>query len=172
MSLSGPVAPYGMRKITIVPPTGSAVTLPWARTMKWAEEPETAELEGDDTVVASVTFLKKIDWELEAGGISLEAYAALTGRTVTAAGTTPNRTSTLKLRGGDAYPYVKIYGQVITDAGDVHIKFWKAKLSNIEGEFKGGEFFVTKATGVALEDTTNGMVDIVRNETSTNLPTT
>ena len=40
----------------------------------------------------------------------------------------------------------------------------------IEGEFKDGEFWVTKCSGIAVDDSTNGVFDIVQNETAADLP--
>jgi hypothetical protein len=169
MALTGAVYAFGIRDIKIVPASGSAVDLPAARTLKYTEEPVSNELEGDDVIVAKVTFTKSIAFELEAGGISLEAHAALTGRTLVNAGTTPSQTSTMKAVGGESWPYVKIYGKMIGDVGDVHVKFPKAKLESLEGEFKNGEFMVTKASGVAIDNGTS-ILDVVWNETATALP--
>lgn len=173
MALTGAVAPYGLRELKIVPlPSGSAVALPWGQTLKFTEEPSTNELKGDDVIVATVTTLEKLGWELEAGGISLAAYAALTGRTLDETGTTPNQVQTMTISGGDVYPYFKLYGKAITDEGDIHVKFFKAKITALEGELKNGEFFVTKCEGVAIDDGTNGIADVVRNETAAALPST
>jgi len=161
-----------MREIKIVPASGGAVALPWAQTMKFTEEASSNELKGDDKIVATVTTLESMSWELEAGGISLEAYAALTGRTLTAAGTGNTETSTMKASGGDSYPYVKLYGRAITDDGDFHVKFYKAKVTSLEGEMKNGEFLVTKCEGTAIDDSTNGICQMVRNKTATALPST
>jgi hypothetical protein len=172
MALTGAVAPYGLNQLKVVPAGGSLTSFPWGQTLKFSEEPSTNELKGDDKIVATVTVLEKIDWEIEAGGISLEAYAAITGRTLTNAGTGAAETQTMKASGADAYPYFKLYGKVITDEGDLHIKFFKAKLNKIEGEFKNGEFFVTKCEGTSIDDGTNGIMELVRNETATTLPLT
>lgn len=172
MALTGAVAPYGLNQLKVVPAGGSIVAFPWGQTLKFSEEPSTNELKGDDKIVASVTILEKIDWEIEAGGISLEAYAAVTGRTLTNAGTGEAETQTMRISGADTYPYFKLYGKVITDEGDLHMKLYKCKLSKIEGEFKNGEFFVTKCEGIAIDDETNGIADLVRNETPADLPTT
>jgi hypothetical protein len=173
MPLSGSVAPYGVRELKLVPTSGSAVTLPWAMMMKFKETTSTNELKGDDKVVASVTVLESVEWELEAGGISLEAYALMTGRTLTNAGTTPSQTQTMKGSAGDSFPYFKLYGKVIADTGDIHIKFYKLKVEEIEGEFKGEEFMVTKCSGKGIDaGGSTGIFEIVRNETATALPTT
>ena len=173
MALTGLIKPFGLRDIKVLPfPTGSAVDLPYGMTMTFKEVLTSGELRGDDATQAIVAITDKLEWELEAGGISLEAWAVLTGRTITAAGTTPSQTNTITANAGDVYPYFKLYGKSVGDGtDDVHILIQKAKCTGaIEGEFKDGEFWVTKASGVAVDDGSNGVYDIVQNETSTALP--
>lgn len=163
--------PFGVRDIKIVGNSGAAVDLPNARTLSFNERVRSGELSGDDKTVAVVAYADAVEWTLEAGGISLEAYAELTGRTLTASGSTPNRTNTLEGVGADIFPYVKLYGKSIGDTiDDVHVKIWKAKVTNIQGQLADGEFFVTSCQGVAINDATNGLFDIVQNETAANLP--
>jgi hypothetical protein len=113
-----------------------------------------------------------LEWSLEEGGIPLDALALVTGWTATLSGTTPNQVNTLKMHAGTAFPYFKIYGKSLGEAGDdVHVKIFKAKITgNIEGQFQYGEFYVTKMTGIAVEDSVNGLADIVLNETAAALP--
>ena len=144
-----------------------------SRTLSFSERVRSGELSGDDSLVAVVAFAEAVEWELEAGGISLEAYALITGRTATTAGTTPNQTTTLGGEAGDAFPYFKIYGKSLGEGvDDVHCKLFMAKLTSIEGSFKEGEFYVTSCSGVAVDDGTNGIFEFVQNETATDLPTT
>jgi hypothetical protein len=74
---------------------------------------------------------------------------------------------------GTPFPYFKIYGKSLGDGtDDVHVKIYKAKLTEpLEGEFSDGQFFVTACSGIAIDDGTNGIYDVVQNETATNLPT-
>lgn len=165
--------PFGLRDIKLV--AGSTqVDLPAARTLRFNERVKSGELSGDDKTMAVVAFSDAIEWEMEAGGISLAAYALMTGRTVTETGTAPNQKRTLKGQGGlEVFPYFKIYGKSVGDgADDIHVKIFKAKLTNIQGQLGDGEFWVTQASGVAIDDGTNGLFEIVQNETATNLPTT
>jgi hypothetical protein len=165
--------PFGLRDVKVVGSSGSAVDLPSARTLSFNERVRSGELSGDDKTVAVVAYADAVEWQLEAGGISLEAYAELTGRSVVTAGTTPNQTKTLTGDGGDVFPYVKVYGKSIGDGDDdVHVKIWKAKVMNIQGQFADGEFFVTQCNGVAISDGVNGLFEIVQNETATDLPAT
>lgn len=164
--------PFGLHEIKLVVDT-TVVSLPVARTMSFKERVRSGELSGDDKTVAVVAYSDALEWSLEAGGIDLAAWALMTGRTATTTGTTPNRVTTLEASAAVPYPYFKIYGKSLGDgADDVHVKVWKAKLTEpLEGEFADGEFFVTSCAGIAVDDGTNGIYDIVQNETAAALPT-
>jgi len=167
------VVPFGLREVKIVPATGSAVSLAAAQTLSFTERIQTAELRGNDKIVSVNSQSEAVEWSLESGGISLAAYAALTGRTAVDAGTTPNRTTTLGGNGGDNFPYVKLYGKALGEGlDDVHCKLYKAKVTSIQGSFQNGGFFVQQCSGIAVDDGTNGVFDFVVNETATALPTT
>ena len=173
MALTGTIRPFGLRDVKVAPlPSGTPVDLPNSQTMTFKEVLTSGELRGDDSTQAVVAITDKLEWELEAGGISLEAWAVMTGRSVTLTGTTPSQVNTVTAEAGDVYPYFKIYGKSVGDgADDVHILIFKAKCTGaIEGEFKDGEFWVTKASGVAVDDGSNGLYDIVQNETAASLP--
>lgn len=163
--------PYGLREVKLVR-DGSAVSLPAAQKFSFSERIKADELRGDDKLVALVGFAEAAEWELEAGGISLESLAIMTGRTATASGLTPNRTVTMTATGGQVFPYFKVYGKSIGDLGtdDIHAKLFKCKLTEISGEFSEGGFFVTACSGIAIDDGTNGIYQFVQNETAANLP--
>lgn len=166
--------PFGLRDLKVTNMAGTTqVDLPSAQTLTFKEMLTTGTLRGDDVIVSVVSIADGAEWELEAGGIDLDAYALMTGRTVTAAGTTPNQTDTFTAEAGDVMPYFKLYGKSVGDgADDIHVKLFKCKLTSpIEGSFQDGQFFVTKASGIAIDDGTNGIYDIVLNETATTLPT-
>lgn len=165
--------PYGLREVKVVRST-TVVTLPAAQKLSFSERIKSDELRGDDKLVALVGFSEAVEWELEAGGISLEALAVMTGRAATAAGTTPNRTVTMTGTGGQTFPYFKIYGKSMGDIGtdDLHVKLFKCKLTEISGEFGEGGFFVTSCSGIAIDDgTANGIYQFIQNETAAALPT-
>jgi len=152
------------------------VDLPVGRKLSFKERLVSAELRGDGATVAVGAMPDAVEWSLEAGGISLEAYALMTGRTVTESGTTPSRTNTLAGHMGPsyAYPYFKIYGKSLGDGDDdVHAKIFKAKITDgISGDFGDGEFFVTSCGGVGIDDGSNGAYEFVQNETADDLPAT
>ena len=99
------------------------------------------------------------------------AYARLTGRTASSAGSTPNETLTLGANAGDVFPYVRIYGRSVGDAGDdVHCKLYKAKVSDVQGVFRDGEFWVSSLAGLAMKDASTGKtLEFVQHETAAGL---
>ena len=172
MPLTSSTKPFGLRQITLVPlPSGSAVVLPAALTLSFSESLISGELRGDDAVQAIAAITDKIEWSLEAGGMSLEAIKVMTGRTIAASGTTPNQKNTLTIAAGDTMPYFKIYGKIVNDDGsDVHCLLYKCKLTGgLEGEFKEGEFYIQKCEGVAITNGTK-IAELVHNETATTVP--
>ena len=158
--MADPTKPFGLRDIKLTSLDGATqVDLPASRTLSFKERVMTGEFTGDDELQGIVTIPIGCEGSLESGGISLEAYALMTGHTLTAG-------VGLDTLEGDSssFPYFKIYGKSVDDeGGDVHCKILKAKLTSaLEGEFKYGEFFVNsmsfvgvKVSGVAFEFVAN-----------------
>lgn len=172
MALVGTIKPMGLRDIKLVPlPTGSPVDLPAAQTLTFTERLVSGELHGDDVVQAVVANTDALEWELEAGGLSLEAIKVMTGRAITLTGTMPNQINTVLARAGDQMPYFKIYGKSMGDgADDVHVLIHKAKLTEgLEGEWKDGEFYIQKCAGIAIDNGT-ALYTVIQNETAAALP--
>jgi hypothetical protein len=163
--------PFGLSDVKITPVTGSQVDVPIAQRLSFGVRIKGGELSGDDTLQAVAAFAEAIEWELEAGGISLDAYAVMMGLTSSSSGSTPSAVYTLNVTAAQRMPYFKIYGKSLGDSiDDVHVKIPKAKLTeSIEGELRDGEFFVTSCSGLAVSDGTN-LMTIVQNETATTLP--
>jgi hypothetical protein len=166
--------PFGLRDIKLVSSTGTQVDLPAAQTMKVTPRLKSGELSGDDSLKAVAAYVEAAEWEIEAGGITLAAYAVLTGKTVTISGSTPNAYSIMNVAAGDRMPYIKIYGQALgAGLDDLHVKLYKAKCLKLEGELKEGAFLITKCSGIAVDNGLgNGIWDWVQNETATTLPLT
>ncbi|MBN1814711.1 MAG: hypothetical protein JXA14_22920 [Anaerolineae bacterium] len=178
MALDDQVMPYGLRQVRITNSAGSSqAILDAAQTFSFAEAVETAELQGNDQRISQVAHSSHVEWSLEEGGIPLTAYAIMTGRTVISSGTTPGQVYTLYGLGGECFPFFKVYGKAVLDdcIGDMHCKLTRCKLSeNIEGNLGNGEFWVTKAGGVALADSANDnkIFEFVIHETAEDLPST
>ena len=180
MALTTIPLPYGLRDVKITPYTdagattlGTGVDLPYGRTFSFTEAEEFSELRGDDKVVTTRGRGPQVEWELESGGISLEAYAAIAGGTITSSGTTPNQVKSLKKKDTDTRPFFKVEGQAISDSGgDFHVVLYRCRVTGeLAGELSDGEFWVSSAKGVALGSNVSGSIGdlyaFVQNETTT-----
>jgi hypothetical protein len=124
MPLTTHPLPYGLRDVKITPYTdaaattlGTSVDLPVGRTFSFSEAEEFTELRGDDKVVATRGQGSTVEFELESGGISLDAWKVLSGGTLTTTGTAPAQSKKLSKKSTDARPYFKVEGQIISDSG-------------------------------------------------------
>jgi hypothetical protein len=166
--------PFGLRQVRLVNMAGTQyVDLPAAQTLTFKERFKNAELSGNDGIQSVVAFAEGVEWSLEDGGISLEAYAMLTGRSMVTEGVSPNETHSVAGQAGDAMPYLKLYGKVISEdsAEDLHCYIYKAKVTAIEGQFADGKFWVTKCNGLGIDDGENGSFEFIGEETAGELPT-
>lgn len=173
--------PFGLRDVKLTPlgvdgaTPGTPVDLPVSRTLSFSETEEFEELRGDDTVAASHGGGPIVEWSLESGGISLEAYAVMAGGTVLVSGSTPNEVKTYRKLETDARPYFRIEGQSINDnGGDFHCVIYRAKADgSLEGEMGNGSFWLTSASGKGYGSLVSGhegrSYDFVQNESTTAL---
>jgi hypothetical protein len=166
--------PFGLRDVRLYPldatsTRGTGVDLPVSRTFSFKETVSSDQLVGDDVIQAVHDYNPLVEWELEAGGISLEAYIVLTGGTLTTTGTTPSTVKTLSKKTTDRRPYFEVEGQAISDSGgDMHCVVYRCKTDgDIDGKFENGNFFLTKATGKGYGRLDNQkLYDFVQNETA------
>jgi hypothetical protein len=170
--------PFGLRDVKIFPLTGEVagpgIDFPNARTLSYSETEDFEELRGDDGLQAIHGNGATMDWDLEGGGLPLEAVRALYGGTITETGTTPNQVKTYSKADTDARPYVKIIGQAYSDSGgDVHGVLYRAKATGeLSGEMADGSFWMTGASGRALPRASDRKVyDFVQHETATAIAT-
>lgn len=183
MALNTIPIPYGLRDVRVTPYTtaaadtlGTPVDLPYGRTFSFSDVETYDDLRGDDALIATHGQGSNVEWELESGAISLEAYKVLNGGTVNTTGTTPNQIKTYSKLVTDVRGYFKTEGQAISDSGgDFHGIVYKCKVTgNIEGSLGDGVFWLTKAKGKGLPATlsgkTNYLYDFVQNETATAIP--
>jgi len=167
--------PFGLRDVKLFPldalgeTPGAAVDLPASRTLSFSESEDFEELRGDDIIQASHGSGPVVDWSLEAGGISLDAYKIIAGGTVTTTGVTPSVVKTYAKQGTAARPYFQIKGQVISDSGgDVWAVIYKCKADgDLGGEFADGSFFLTSASGRGFPNAADKLYDFVQHETAT-----
>lgn len=176
MALANPALPYGLRDVKLRPidssgVVGASVDLPVARTFSFSEAEDFEELRGDDKVVAIRGKGPSVEWELEAGGISLDAYKIMAGGTVTTTGVTPTLSKALLKKVTDARPYFQVEGQAISDSGgDFHATLFKVRASDsLEGEMGDGQFQLTSASGSAIGDASDNLYEFRQNESVTSI---
>lgn len=179
MPIATSAIPYGLRDIKLqalsadgTTTSGSLVDLPASRTFSFSDTAETTELRGDDKVVAARTSDTTVDWELEGGGISLEAYAVMAGGLVTTTGITPAVKKQYRKLVNDNRPYFKVEGQSINDnGGDFHCIVYRCKADgSLDGSMTDQEFLLTSASGKGYSSlqaaTIDAVYDFVHNETA------
>lgn len=169
--------PYGLRDIKIATLNGAVrgplVDLPNARTLSFSESEEFEELRGDDKVVTSRGSGAAVTWDMESGGIALEAYVILNGGSLVESGVAPTSTKTYSKKSTDSRPYFFAEGQAISDSGgDFHARLFRCKSTEgVEGELSDGSFWLTSASGIALGSLEAGSEDViyefVQNEVAT-----
>lgn len=173
--------PYGLRDVKLTAytnPTTLATTtvdLPNSRTFTFEEAESFEELRGDDKVVATRGKGPSVNWSLESGGISLEAWQTLNGGTITSSGTTPAQVKTYQKLATDSRPEFQVEGQAISESGgDFHVVLYRCKATDkLSGSMGDGAFWLTAAGGTALPsklvDSVDALYDFVQNETATPL---
>lgn len=132
-------------------------------------------LPGDDVKKAALAFVIGGQIKFGAGSFSSAALAIMTGSTLATSGTTPNEATTLQLNAGQRMPYFKVYAQAYDDGtGDVHILCSKVKMMSIPAiaKLENGSFRVGEFEAECFDDGSNGVVQIVQNETAAALPST
>jgi hypothetical protein len=180
-----PIAlPFGIRDIKLIPYTTLAATtfdaamvdLPYGRTLSFSEAEDFEDLRGDDELVTSHGSGPSVEWELESGGISLEAWAVMSGGEVTTTGVTPAVVKTYRKKVTDQKPFFGIIGQSISDSGgDMHCVIYRAKVTDsLEGSFEDQSFFLTSCKGkgfgsrrTAPADELGTVYDFIQHETIT-----
>lgn len=179
MTLANPPLPFGLRDVKVYPldangNRGSGVDLPVAQTFTFKETETFEILKGDDQNLASHGGGPMVNWELESGGISLDAYLVIMGGAVVTTGTTPNQVKTFTKLTTDQRPYFDVEGQAISDSGgDLHGIVYRCKADGgFDGSWANGKFWVSKATGSGFGRNAGPSPDyklyqFVQNETQT-----
>lgn len=169
--------PFGLRDVKLTPITGGStlgtpVDLPNSRTFSFEESEDFEELRGDDKVVATRGTGPSVSWELESGGISLEALVIMNGGTVTVTGVEGAEVKTYLKKVTDARPEFKVEGQALSESGgDFHVVLPRCKAnSSISGELSDGSFWLTSASGVAMALADDTLYEFTHNATATAIP--
>lgn len=165
----GNALPYGLRDVKLIKyPTlaadtfGSTLTdLPVARTFSFNDTEDYEDLRGDDKLYTSHGQGAVVEWELESGGISFDAYAILAGGVVIDTGITPNQIKRFRKKSLDVRPFFIAIGQAINDnGGDFKPIIWRCRSTgNVEGELGDGEFFIPSVSGKGFPCQVSGLVN-------------
>lgn len=175
----GTTLPFGMRQVRLTPYTdvsatvlsAASVSLPNSQIFSFTETEDFEDLRGDDRLITSHGKGPEIDWELTAGGVSLDAYYVLAGgQAPITTGVTPNQIKTYRKLVTDQRVPFKAEGRAISDnGGDMHTIVYRAKTTgDIAGSFEDGKFFLTNAKGkgyASLIAPVDAVYDFVQNET-------
>lgn len=162
--------PFGMRDTQVTPYTTDAATalgtisdLPNARSLSFTESEDYEELRGDDKIVAIRGLGASVEWEMEAGGISIPAYRNMNGGTTATTGVAPAQVTTYTKKVTDSRPYFKAEGQSMSDlGGDFHVLLYRSRASGgIDGALTDGAFWLTSASGVSLPALLTGKEDVL-----------
>ncbi len=164
--------PFGLREVRLIK-GATVISLPAATKLSFKERIVKDELKGNDKIVGTAAISEAVDWEIDQGGISLEAYALMTGRSAVESGVAPNRVDTMTGRAQDTFPYFKAYGKSVGDGtDDMWCVLFQMKLTEFDGSLDMDKFEVSKCKGLAVDDGVNGVFQFVQHETATALPTT
>lgn len=162
---------FGLRQVKLTNSDGSgAVYLPTAMLLHFVEKSVSTEFSAEGQWIAARSISAGLEWELESGIIDLAAFAKLTGYSTVSGGLAPNRTITLSGATGTEYPYIRIYGRAVGEGtDDIHCVIYRAKLQEIEGTFRTGQFWITSCAGIAVKDSSSGLYQFVQHETGVSL---
>jgi hypothetical protein len=175
MAFGDKALPYGLRDVKVYAidlvtgkRTGTGVDLPAGRTFSFKTTQNHNQLEGDDIIQDSHGDAVMVDWELEAGGISIPAYKIILAGNSTATGTTPAQKITYSLKNNSQRPYFEVEGQAISESGgDVHGIVYRCKAEgDVDVSFAYATYYLTKLSGTAYGATDGSLVDWVLNETA------
>ena len=185
MALLDTALPYGANDLKLTKYTDAlgmvlgttSVDLPYLQHLNFTEAEEFQELRGDDKLITTRGKGSQVNWDLEAGGISTQAWSVITGGTVITRGLTPHQEIEVRKRATQARPYFRIDGKIISDSGgDVLVRIYRCRANgDITANFADGEFTTSQITGVGmplLDDANDLLYSIFIRETTTALTLT
>lgn len=176
--------PFGCRDCKIAPYVGSTypalstnVDVPRIRTVELNVTRDSTDLEGDDVRIATHTFAKGLEGNIEAGGINAAVLVVLEGGVAATTGMTPNRITSYDVKGDQTEGYFRLEAQMYADdGGDTHFVGHKVKASNGPNySFSQGEFALTQCdlSGIFDESVSPSRLYTIKfNETATAIVTT
>ena len=147
---------------------GTAVDIPSVQLMGTTLSTVSAQLEGDDTIMASAARAVGGEVRVRFGSISIAALEVISGQSSTASGAVQDY---LMISGGDAMPYIGICGKAKAEegTGDTHVFLPKVKLMGdlTISQLEYGQFAIPEATLSIVDDATYGLINVVEHSTDT-----
>lgn len=176
MTISFIPLPFGARDLRVYPlngeTIGAGVDFPNQRTLSFTETESFQDLRGDDALIAVHGTGPEVQWEIEQGGVSLEAVKVMFGGEIVETGTSPNGIKTFHKARTDVRPYFRIEGQAISDSGgDFHIVIYRARATgDLTGKMDDSAFWMTNVKGRGLGRGSDfALYDFIQNETATSI---
>jgi len=163
---------YGLNDVKVAAWTATdtydtAVDVPSVQLMGTTLATVSAQLEGDDSIMASASRAVGGEVRVRFGSISLAALEVILGNTSTASGAVQDH---LKVSGGDNMPYIGICGKALAEegTGDTHVFIPKCKLmGNLTiAQLEYGQFAIPEATIQIVNDATYGLINVIEHATA------
>jgi hypothetical protein len=164
---------YGLNDLAVTNIGGTTQEdLDAAQTMEVEPQFKVGEFEGDDALKAVVSFITHATGTISAGSISSAALEIMTGISLATSGSTPNEETELQVDEATRMPYFKIYGKALDEStGDIHLLVHKAKITGgLKLTAGNGEIMMSEAEFIAVDDGTNGVFELIQNETAAAVP--
>ncbi len=153
---------------------GTKIDVPGIRSATLDPEILAKELFGDNAIQGRAAKARQIMSKVEAARLNLDILALLMGGAVTEAGTTPAQTTTYNLLGSSAGSYFKLEYRVlgvelpnVAGGGDLHVVFWKAKITSTALPTQMEEFAPHSFDVAAIARLSDSkLLSLVENETA------
>lgn len=148
----------------------TAVDVPAIQVLNTTMRVVSAELTGDDTIVASASRPIGAQITLRFGSVNLSVLEVLTGNAVTSSVASPNNVKKLRVNGGERFPYFAIAGKAFAEEGSGAFELFIPKCK-IMGDvnlvqLSYGEFAIPELTVMAVPDSSYGLINLIEVETA------
>ena len=161
------IFPYGISEVMVVSECGKYKAMICPEELTFEPVYNENEKKCGGKVVANSTCLEKMNFTLTGGGISLEAYAIMTGNATKVFEMADRSQARSILGSARCLPYVCLIGKSLGSSGfdDVWIKLPRVKLTGgPSGSFTQDEFFSSSYNGTAIADQYGNIFEITHHE--------
>lgn len=153
---------------------GTKIDVPGIRSATFDPEILAKELFGDNAIQGRSAKARQIMSKIEAARLNLDILAVLMGGAVADSGTTPAQVTSWNLLGSSAGSYFKLEYRVLgvelpgaAGGGDLHVTFWKCKITGTALPVQMEEFAPLSFDVAAIARLADSkMVTLTENETA------